>query len=49
MSLIPTSTLQLLGTERAPHSMASAAEARALYRAFLRCARHFGTSYNVKE
>ncbi|PRW59819.1 LYR motif-containing 4 [Chlorella sorokiniana] len=29
--------------------MASAAEARALYRAFLRCARHFGTSYNVKE
>ncbi|KAI3435584.1 hypothetical protein D9Q98_001649 [Chlorella vulgaris] len=27
----------------------SAPEARALYRAFLRHAQHFGTSYNIKE
>ena len=29
--------------------MPSAAEARALYRAFLRSSQHFGTSYNIKE
>ena len=29
--------------------MTSAAEARAMYRAFLLCARHFGPSYKVKE
>ena len=30
-------------------SMASAAEARGLFRALLRQSKHFGTSYNVKE
>jgi hypothetical protein len=30
-------------------SMASAAEARGLFRTFLRQSKHFGTSYNVKE